>query len=452
MAGPAYRLARSGWLPALAAGLALGPPGSATAQDAGLCRDALVTHAGMSMSAVQDMQDPCFNLAVALANVSPVVNAAFARVTAPTAMNPAAFLSQRDFQARYPQHAALSGTAGQSEALPHVRPAAAASGSIAVLGSDGGDEALAALGINPSLFFLADRASEALAKLSRFADVSVLLPVTDLGDDGGDDLDYVGVRIRLNVGGLSAGDSLWNGARALLEQWITRSADRTEAVMALLAELDDPRDCARVMLTTESESLVRAACGGVVELGLSDEDLDALREELEEVRRTVDSRYLGADIRMDFGDPTLGAVPDASGTFLFGGVSAGRRYDLTDAGSYGFGIRAGARHASLDAGGEGELAFEASAGFEIARVIELQEVNLAAAVEARYGGTSGGLDEDAFQTDFTILRASLVVPVYSGNAISLSVGVPLEGDVSSFLSVNFNWGLLLPDAVSSVGL
>ena len=47
-----------------------------------------------------------------------------------------------------------------------------------------------------------------------------------------------------------------------------------------------------------------------------------LRQELARIRRAADANYFGADIRMDFGDPTLGAVENARGRSFFAGLAA----------------------------------------------------------------------------------------------------------------------------------
>lgn len=413
-------------------------PAVAHAQTRAECEAAL-TDAGVAPERFG--ADPCQSLSVMLAALSPAANRAFRQIT-----DPGAVIAPRDLQARQSQHPALSGSLAQSEAVPDVRPAAAASGAIAALGSDAGADAIAAVSINPAIFLLADHATEALAKYSRFADLTVFLPVSGIDEDDDDDgIDYVGVRLRLNHHGLRAGDRLWTRARELFDTWITDAARRSNGVRALLAQAPDVRACASALRTVDDPQLVRGVCGGVVEFGFSDADIAALRAQLADIRRTVDSRYFGLDLRADFGDPTLGAVEDASGTFLFAGLAAGRQ--LTGApgiGGIGVSARLGARHASLDVpGAEGQFQVEGGAGLGLTRPFEMQALTAAAGFEVRYGGESDGIHAP-LDTDFALFRASVNVPVFAGNSVSIAVGVPIDGELSSFLSVNFNWGLLLP--------
>jgi hypothetical protein len=87
-------------------------------------------------------------------------------------------------------------------------------------------------------------------------------------------------------------------------------------------------------------------------------------------------------------------------------------------------------------------------GFEVSRTLsDDDEINVSGAVEFRRGGAPASLT-DQFQTDFTMLRGTISLPVTKGNSISINVGKPITGDVSPIFSVNFNWGLLLSDRPS----
>jgi hypothetical protein len=56
--------------------------------------------------------------------------------------------------------------------------------------------------------------------------------------------------------------------------------------------------------------------------------------------------------------------------------------------------------------------------------------------------------DEQVDTNWTVFRSSLVVPITDANNLSIAVGVPIDGDLSSYLSVNFNWALLLPGGES----
>jgi hypothetical protein len=64
--------------------------------------------------------------------------------------------------------------------------------------------------------------------------------------------------------------------------------------------------------------------------------------------------------------------------------------------------------------------------------------------EFRVSDPSRGKD-DEFQTNYILLRGSLSVPITASNNLSVGFGLPLVGDVSPTMSINGNWGLLLPD-------
>ena len=425
---------------AIACAVLLVHPQSGHAQEEAECSAALqalsITNAGPD--------DFCGDLAVFLSTTLPVLRSAASLI-----IQTDAIFSQREFQQANPSAASMAGSLAQSDATPSVTPTGLASGSIAMVGSEAGDDAIVALGINPAVLFFIDEASEALAKYSRFMDLSVFVPVTEADANADDGLDYFGVRLRMNWFGMAAGKELWSESAGLVRNWMTGAGQLIATIEAILSDAPDVTACATALARGVEGPAVTQACGQDVDLELHVEQAEAaareLGEELRRVRRRLDANYFGADVRMDWGDPTLGAVADASGTFLFAGVGYGRRLTSnSESSSVGLKLRAGARHSSLDSDSEGRLAFEGGLGLELNRELDQQEISAGIGVELRYGDDGSTVTEEQSQTNWTVLRSSLVVPITSANSLSIAVGVPLDGELSSYLSVNFNWALLLP--------
>jgi hypothetical protein len=230
---------------------------------------------------------------------------------------------------------------------------------------------------------------------------------------------------------------------------ISRAGRNAEHVRAVLARAPDLTACAKTLMADPPvPAAITANCGGPVTLEVDLAEANELRAALDRVRRRADAKYFGADIRVDVGDPTLGAVPNADGTALFAGLSYGRRLATRpdETGSYGLRSRLGIRHATLDATQDTDFAVEGGLGFELAREIESQEINASVAIEFRQGNGPPSLT-DQFQTDFVMVRGSVIIPVTPQNSFSLNFGKPISGNASPVLSVNFNWGLLLSNAL-----
>jgi hypothetical protein len=393
-------------------------------------------------------EQACFALAGFIVNE--LRRGEIAEILKPGSVRVADVFSQRDLQNRTSQQAELSGTPAQGHAIPGVQPAGVAAGTIAALGTDAGQDAIAALSVNPAVLFLAEAASEQLARLSRFADVTVFVPVSGLTEEGEPPstdrgkLRYFGARARLNFTGLSAGSAVWNEADRLLRERITTAARSASSLHSLLRAATDVKACTDALLDARTSAAVTTACGAPFGFTPDMSQARQLRDELSKVRRAADARYLGADVRVDFGDPTMGAVENARGQFLFAGIAAGRRFAARGVAGSGVRGRLGLRHAKLDIDDEAELAAEGGIGFELSRLVGEDELSISGALEFRYSNAPANLKEQ-FQSDFTMLRGSIILPITSGNSLSINVGAPIAGEVSPIFSVNFNWGLLLSD-------
>lgn len=348
---------------------------------------------------------------------------------------------------RHTQAPSLAGTPAQGHAVPSVQPAGVASGSIAAVGTNAGTDAIAAISVNPAVLALGEDASRRLAAWARISDLTVFIPISQIGEGGAASDSktpkYFGVRARWNWTGARAGDEVWTGARTLFEQWLARASRNDVRVKDLLSRAPDLEACAKALVDGLPEAAVVAGCGSAFTFDIDLAEAARLRDELAKVRRAADARYFGVDLRFDQGDPTLGEQPGARGTYLFGGFAFGRKFGAaSEAARTGFRARLGLRHAKLDAVAETEFAAEGAAGFEFSRDQGEQEINGSIALEFRHGNAEESL-LTTLQTNAGVVRGSFVLPVAAGNSMSLNAGIPIWGGVSPTLSVNFNWGLLL---------
>ena len=344
-----------------------------------------------------------------------------------------------------------AGTLAQSETVPPVQPVALGGGSISVVGSDAGTAAITSLSVNPSAFFGGD--AESVARLSRLTDFTVFFPVDSLDRDEDGDIDYFGFRLRVNFTGLSAGEQVWDEAIAeskrLLEQQ-GRAIGTLQNNFASMTEAE-MRACAtaiRADATGPQTGTVGASCGAEL-VTPAEEEYEAFRAVLDRARTEADSRYVGLDLRLDSGDPTLGAVENAEATAITAGLAAGIQFvgSAPDPLAYSGGIRGrvGVRYTDLRAPDVTSFALDGGLAFVMKRPVTIgQALMLSGGMEFRFGDAGEELDSE-LQSEFLLGRAALSVPVTKQTAITISIAYPLIGDeVSPTLTVSGDWRLLLP--------
>jgi hypothetical protein len=349
----------------------------------------------------------------------------------------------RDVQNRGPR-ASLAGSPAQADAVPGVEPLAVSGASIALAGTDSGSRAVAAIGLNPAVLFVSPGDANAMATASRIADLSLLIPLDDLDRNRDGTVDYVGIRLRLNLTGAPAGRSVREAGRAFLRA-VQGEADRVNRVLEALRRSGNLAACANGLLDPKSSTAaLTRRCDGPVDLAADPGLYREMREQVARARREADARYLGLDLRADFGDPTLSGVVPPKTTALTAGLGFGRRVlPLRDDGtSAGFRGRAGLRYTTLPAPGPTSFGFDGAVGFELARPLDEDNLlTLSAGLELRYGGDAAR--ETELQTNYTMFRFALSLPVAGGTGLAVGLSVPLDGTVSPALTVNFNWSLLL---------
>ncbi len=284
-----------------------------------------------------------------------------------------------------------------------------------------------------------------MARASRIADLTMVVPIDDLDRDHDGKVDYVGVRLRLNLTGARAGRAVREAGQAFL-QTVEAEADLVNGVLAALRRSTSPSSCAAALLaTTPSAATITRRCGGEVALETDPELYREMHTRILRARRDADARYLGLDLRADLGDPTFnGSVPDGTRA-LSAAVALGRRIVPLgeDGTSAGFRVRAGMRYVQLPTPGPTGFAFDGNLGFELFRPLDEENgLGLSAGMEFRYGGDRGRESEMA--TNYTAFRFGLSVPIAGGSGIAVGITAPIDGTISPALTVNFNWSLLLP--------
>lgn len=341
--------------------------------------------------------------------------------------------------------AATAGSLAQSEPVPSAQPIGVGGASVAAVGADSGAKAIVALTINPAIFFASLNESAAIAKASRIADLTVLFPVDNLDRDKDGRVDYFGTRLRLNFLGAKAGSEVLTKAGEKLLKNVQAETDLALKLETLFQSAPDVGKCFDAAIARGDEAELTRQCGGKAVIELDEKGYESFRKQMADARAEADAKYLGLDLRFDFGDPTLGSVANARATSFDAGLAWGRQFlgaDPTSA-SIGLKARAGARYTHLDDIQETSYAFDGAFGFEGRRPLDQgQVITASAGFEFRYGGEQAV--EDELQTNFTAFRAALNVPLAGMTGVTLAVTAPIDGPISPALTVNFDWGLLLP--------
>lgn len=431
-------------------GFVLFAPGSANAQENSDADCAtLMAEVGFE---VRPNGAGCFELAVAIvvSASEPLILDAGRRADAGKRVLDREF-SPRNVQPRIGQRPAGGGSLANTEAIPSVIPVSAAAASLAAVGTEAGTDALVALSLNPSVFLGGLDSAASAATNSRLSDVTVFVPVNGLDRDEDGQVDYLGVRLRLNALAAGLGRDLAEEAASRFGDLLEGQVASADAVELVLHDAPDLPACVDVLLDGSTGGAeMRSVCGREVPITPSPDQIEALRRELDILRHQIDSEYFGLDVRLDFGDPTLGDVPGADGTRIFGGVGYGKRFVSPEPGRRSAGFRAhlGVRSVTLDDPGrteDSDLQVEAGLGFEVVYPTGFEPVRLVVGLDGRFGAPPDEALKDEFEADVVMFRGSLSVPFTTSNAVTLSFGTPLMGDVTPVLSVSSNFGLLLPD-------
>ena len=344
----------------------------------------------------------------------------------------------RDVQNPGP-HASLAGSAAQVEAVPGVQPVAVTGVSIAAVGTDSGARSVAAITLNPAVLFVAPGDAPAMAAASRIADVTLLVPLDDLDRDQDGRIDYVGARLRLNLTGAGSGRRVREAGEAFLRT-VEGEAELVNRVIEALRRSSSVASCANSLLDGRATAgSIGRRCNGPVELALDPELYREMKERIVRARREADSRYLGLEVRADFGDPTLTGAIAGRTTALHGGVAFGRRLVPLDDGGTAVGVRgrAGARYTDLPGPAKASFGFDGGVGLEVVRPLNDDDmITVSSGLEFRYGGEEN--------RDFTVFRFGLGVPIAGGADVAVALSLPLDGEVTSSFTVGLNWRMLLP--------
>lgn len=356
-------------------------------------------------------------------------------------------ITPRKLQSTRSGEAVPAGVPGQADAVPTVQPTSLAAANIAAAGTDSGTKAIVALSINPITIF-GNGDSAAVARWSRFADLTVLVPLTNGALLSESKLEYFGLRARVNITGLNEGDGLLRDVTAAFDE--ARKIENDLAVQAAAAFRLLPDSTAIVACAKAIREAMWGdrpeACRGEVVVGLGDAARKRLQESLARAREKADARYFGLDLRFDTGDPTLGGDSTKDVTSLQAGLAFGRRYlgQRTQGTALAIQGRLGGRYLKPKVKPDSVTwAFEGALGFEASRLITIdQAVRFTSGLEFRYSNKPNSVAK-RLQTDYLALRGSVTVPIVSGTSVSVGFVAPMVGDLSPSLSVNFNWGLLL---------
>jgi hypothetical protein len=332
---------------------------------------------------------------------------------------------------------------GQTAAVASGQPVGSAGGSLAAVGATGqGLQLVTALAINPGTIATGDTDTHAVW-LSRFADVSIVVPANVQPVDGATKgFSYIGGRTRLNVAAAieaSVLESRRDRVVASYSQLQATLETTLPAIRKILEESVDPTACAKALEDADPAAQT-AACDATFDQATVVSTAQTARSALANFRSEVDRRYLSVETRFDHGD--LNADGGDRKDTLFAAYLAG---------GYTFSPKAEGTALTLRARG-GTVFFEdgmttrskvagfGALGAEIGFTRDLRHYSLSLGLEFYTKQTK---DDPMLAIDQrNALKLGVAVPVADGKALSIGLTVPMNGG-DSVLAVSGDWSLLL---------
>ncbi|MBX3274417.1 MAG: hypothetical protein KF729_29400 [Sandaracinaceae bacterium] len=337
-----------------------------------------------------------------------------------------------------------SGSPAQLAAAPAVTPVPLVGAAASFVGAPSGPRAVAALALNPGALAanaLDDRA--ALSVWSRAWDVSVVLPFP-LTDSGATyNVDFVGVRVRVNALAPVSAETAAEQHRSLAQTG-AYEAEVDEGFRALLEGARDTVACTRALERAirddePSDEAVRRACGAVFPSRARRwRDVEAVLADIDQrVRQEADRFYLGFDLRYDYGDRALTGEPAAArASTLLAAVAAGARVVTEPSLNLRVRGRAGAHYSHVPGGDPSEsdlnpISLDAAAAIELELPLVGELFRASVGIEGR--GIIEGTDvpvagtNRVTDTEFLELRLAVLVPVGGGPGLGIDLAVPLLG-------------------------
>lgn len=419
---------KSGHIWSLLGLLMLFPPPALSAQQADnreRCREELLAR-GFSVADIEG-PEPCRSLATVI-------------MEATTAQ---AWLDPSDLHPTAAGNAAPAGTGAQGSAVPTVQPTPVAAAMIAAVARDSGQDAMTSISINPATLTTSTGDKEALARLARLADITVVFPVSGLDEDEDGRIDYAGVRARINFTASSQASELLSRVNDRLTNILRNELTLVNSLNDVLLRAPNPRACARHLMGEETaERGAVAVCGVEPSLLVEGAQYQAFRNAAAAAREEADAKYIGLDLRFDYGDPSLGRVPNPFGTALLAGLGFGRQFNTSVTGATsGLRGRLGARYIDLPEAALSDFQWDGGIAYQIGRVMESQRLELSAGFEFRYSEAEESTD--ILGTRFAEFQLALQVPLANTSSLAVFISAPLMGDNSPTLSVSGNWQHLL---------
>ncbi|MCC7537513.1 MAG: hypothetical protein IT379_14915 [Deltaproteobacteria bacterium] len=317
-----------------------------------------------------------------------------------------------------------------------------------------GPRLVTALSLNPGAALASGPRD--FASWSRAFDLSIVAPF-DLSarEAGRDAIDYVGIRVRINILAPVQGGRAFGLAVGRLRQALDENADRIHDdllpdVLAALRSAPDRTACMNAIASCGSED-VSAACGGRSITSAWRSSQAAVDAAVAEVRGQVDGDTVGLDLRADFGDQTFSgesAVDDAfslqasaAGSWRF---LRGARVSITARGRIGYAYRR--VEVTMD-DTSSEHAVDWGASLELAILTGPANTLLSVGVEGRWRTSDSIALPPLFDSgmDYADLRIGLSVPLSDGTALGVGLGIPIDDNEARepMLTVSGDWSLLL---------